>query len=299
MLHDLTRNWPTVAVDLFRLCLWLAILSAIFVPLERLFALHPGKVLRKGIGADLGYYFLSGMVASLLLSVPLGTLAWAAHQLVPWRLRMLVGHAPVVARFGLALLAGEIGYYWGHRLMHTVPLLWRFHAIHHSPEHIDFLVNSRAHPLDLTFSRLCTYVPIYALSLGEPSGMGGSSLPLAVALTGTVWTYFIHANVRWRFGVLEWIVSTPRYHHWHHALDPADRNYSSLLPMLDRIFGTLHLPAGRLPAGHVPAGLWPERYGIRGEVPEAWSEQLVLPLLGTFPLAQARNEPPLEISLKA
>ena len=32
-----------------------------------------------------------------------------------------------------ALVAGEIGYYWGHRLMHTVPLLWLFHAIHHSP----------------------------------------------------------------------------------------------------------------------------------------------------------------------
>jgi hypothetical protein len=114
--------------------------------------------------------------------------------------------------------------------------------------------------------------------------------------------------------VLEWIVSTPRYHHWHHALDPADRNYSSLLPMLDRIFGTLHLPAGHLPAGHLPAGhlpaghlpaghlpagLWPERYGIRGEVPDAWSEQLVLPLLGTFPLAQVRNDGPMESSLKA
>ena len=168
MLHDLTRNWPTVAVDLFRLCLWLAILSAIFVPLERLFALHPGKVLRKGIGADLGYYFLSGMVASLLLSVPLGTLAWAAHQLVPWRLRMLVGHAPVIARFGLALLAGEIGYYWGHRLSHEIPLLWRFHAIHHSAEEIDWLVNSRAHPFDIIFVRLCGFIPMYALGLAQP-----------------------------------------------------------------------------------------------------------------------------------
>ena len=85
--------------------------------------------------------------------------------------------------------------------------------------------------------------------------------------------------------MLEWIVSTPRFHHWHHAFDPADRNYSSLLPVLDRIFGTLHLPAAT----------WPARYGIRGQVPEAWSEQLVLPLLGAFPRPHVRNE----ISLKA
>ena len=45
---------------------WLALLTAIFVPLERLFALHPAKIMRKGIGADLGYYFLGGLVTALL-----------------------------------------------------------------------------------------------------------------------------------------------------------------------------------------------------------------------------------------
>ena len=46
---------------------WLTILVVIFVPLERLFAVHPQKVLRKGIGADLGYYFLSSLLPALLL----------------------------------------------------------------------------------------------------------------------------------------------------------------------------------------------------------------------------------------
>jgi hypothetical protein len=54
MLQTMTDNLPSFAVDLVRLSLWLAILTAIFVPIERLFALHPAKIPRKGIGADLG-----------------------------------------------------------------------------------------------------------------------------------------------------------------------------------------------------------------------------------------------------
>src|SRR5882757_8387158 len=134
MIESLTQNFPPFAVDLVRLCVWLAILTAIFVPLERLFALHPGKIFRKGIGADLGYYFVGGMVTSLLLSVPLGVLAWAAHRFVPDLVLNALSGASFWPRAFAAMVAGEIGYYWDHRLMHTVPLLWRFHAIHHSPE---------------------------------------------------------------------------------------------------------------------------------------------------------------------
>src|SRR6201996_8686475 len=61
----------------------LLILTAIFIPLERLFALHPRKIFRKGILTDLGYYFVTGIVPSILLSVPLAALAWAVHQAIP------------------------------------------------------------------------------------------------------------------------------------------------------------------------------------------------------------------------
>jgi sterol desaturase/sphingolipid hydroxylase (fatty acid hydroxylase superfamily) len=277
MFQSLTQHVPPFAVDLVRLCLWLAILTAVFVPLERMFALQPSKIWRKGIGTDLGYYFLGGTVSALLLSVPLGLLAWTAHRIVPYPIQTAFNGLSFWPRAFAALVIGEIGYYWGHRLMHTVPLLWRFHAIHHSPGHIDFLVNSRAHPIDLTFGRLCAFFPLVVLGLAQPGNAAGSIIPALVTLIGSAWAFFIHANVWWRLGPLEWVISTPRFHHWHHAMEPANRNYASMLPVLDLLFGTIHLPKQQ----------WPPCYGISGAVPDSWPEQLIRPLLGTFPIAPA------------
>ena len=65
-------------------------------------------------------------------------------------------------------MVGEVGYYWGHRWTHEVPFLWRFHSIDHSAEQIDRLVNTRAHPLDIVFVRVCSFVPMIALRLAQP-----------------------------------------------------------------------------------------------------------------------------------
>ena len=62
-------------------------------------------------------------------------------------------------------------------------------------------------------------------------------------LLGTIWGFFIHPNVGWRFGWLEWIVSTPHFHHRHYTQeDHIDRNYASMLSIMDVLFGTRYLP---------------------------------------------------------
>ena len=257
-------------ISLLRLCLWLAILVAVFVPLEHLFAARPKKVLRKGIFVDLAYYFLSSLLPALLLSVPVGLLAWAVHRAVPGPLLEATGALPLWAKVVAGFVAGEVGYYWGHRWSHEIPFLWDFHAIHHSAEEVDFLVNTRAHPLDMVFGRFCSLVPIYVLGLGGPSR---SEVPVLATLVGTTWGFFVHANIRWRFGPLEWLISTPAFHHWHHTRSaPLNRNYSSTLPWLDWIFGTFHLPKE-----------WPESYGIKAKMPERLAQQLLHPLFPPIP----------------
>ncbi len=267
-------------MDVVRLSLWLTILVVIFVPLERLFAAHPQKILRKGIGVDLGYYFLSGLLPAVLLSVPIGLLAWAVHHAVPADFLATTAALPLWARVLAGLVAGEVGYYWGHRLSHEIPFLWDFHSIHHSAEEIDFLVNTRAHPFDMVFGRFWGLVPIYVLGLAGPAGASGALVPMVVTLIGTVWGFFIHANLRWRLGPLEYLISTPVFHHWHHTRSgPINRNYSSTLPWLDRLFGTYYLPRNE----------WPEAYGIEAKLPDSLAGQLAYPLL-TGPPTPSRPE---------
>lgn len=169
-------------IDFLRASLWLVALVVIFVPLERLFAARPQKVLWKGIAVDLGYYFLSSLLPAIMLSAPIGLLAWVIRSFVPPAIHETTAGWPFWAR----VLAGEIGYYWGHRWCHEVPALWQFHSIHHSAEEGDFLVNTGAHPIDFVFGRFCSLVPIDVLGLGGPyGGAAGSQVPIVVILIGT------------------------------------------------------------------------------------------------------------------
>jgi sterol desaturase/sphingolipid hydroxylase (fatty acid hydroxylase superfamily) len=93
--------------------------------------------------------------------------------------------------------------------------------------------------------------------------------PLLVVLVSTAWGFFVHANLRWRFGPLEWLVATPAFHHWHHTYEqPHNKNYSSMLPWMDRVFGTYHMPKS----------LWPGRYGIEEPMESGLAGQLLQPL---------------------
>lgn len=57
LIQQLQEHFPPLAFDTFRLGVWLVLLVVVFVPLERLWARHPQKVLRRGFLTDLGYYF--------------------------------------------------------------------------------------------------------------------------------------------------------------------------------------------------------------------------------------------------
>ncbi len=267
LLSSLPPEIVRFVVDVLRLCLWLMLLIALFVPLERLFAQRPSKFLRPQIGNDLAYYFLSSLLPAALMSVPLAVLATLVQKVLPAVFHDSVHGLPLWLTISAGLIVADIGSYWGHRLSHEIGFLWRFHAIHHSAEHIDFLVNGRAHPIDMVVTRMSGLLPLYILGLGS-AGPAGSMLPIAITLIGTFMGFFLHANVRLRFGPLEWLVATPAFHHWHHSrTDHIDHNYAATFPWIDRMFGTLYLPE------HFPAD-----YGIQTPMPATLIGQLLSPM---------------------
>jgi sterol desaturase/sphingolipid hydroxylase (fatty acid hydroxylase superfamily) len=282
-METLRQYTSQFAVDFLRLCVWLILLLVIFVPLEKLAALHPRRVFRKAFSTDLAYYFVTSLLPKMVLVLPLTLAASASHALAPGGLYRFTATLPFGVRLMAGLLVGEVGYYWGHRLTHQIPFLWRFHAIHHSAEEIDWLVNTRAHPVDFVFTRLCGLVPMYVLGLAQPMGTSLDLVPVIVTLLGTLWGFFIHANIRWRFGWLEWLVALPAFHHWHHANNGPERsqNYASMFPFLDGCFGTLVLPAKD----------WPERYGIDSAMAPGLAGQLLEPLMGRESVASASSRP--------
>jgi len=263
--------WDAFCVPLwgrvFPLLVWLVGLTAVFVPLEMLFAVHPHSGPRRQWVVDLGYYFLNSLISATLVAIPLSVLTVTLRDLLPAAWLAGMAEWPLWVRLVAGLLVSETGYYWGHRISHQVPWLWRFHAIHHSAPQLDYLVNTRAHPLDMVFSRLCALVPLYGLGLGSPVQIAGSLVPIVISVLGTSWGFFVHANLKWRFGPLEWLISTPAFHHWHHTrTGPLDRNFSSTLPLLDLLFGTAYLPRE-----------FPADYGIDATLPETLVDQVLYP----------------------
>jgi len=256
-------------VDVARLTAWLVLLCLIFVPLERCFPERPQPILRQQFAVDLAWYFGNSLVTATLLASITAALTVALRGFVPTALATAVSGLPWWPRVLLILAVSEFGTYWGHRLTHEIPLLWRFHAIHHSAEQVDWLTNIRGHPVDVIFTRLCGFLPLCVLGLTRPgTGSEGITVPLIAMLT-TIWGYFIHANLKWRFGWLESLIATPAFHRWHHTSDAnRDHNYASTLPIYDRLFGTLHLPGKA----------WPLAYGIEGATRSGRTRQFLAPL---------------------
>jgi sterol desaturase/sphingolipid hydroxylase (fatty acid hydroxylase superfamily) len=268
MTDHLARHAAAFGVDVLRLSVRLVLLVCVFVPLERLFALHPAKIWRKQVGVDLAWYVINSLVPAAVIAVPLAVLARALNGVNPFGLYSAIAAWPKWVRLLAMMLVSDFGSYWAHRAFHAFPVLWRFHAVHHSAEELDWLVNSRAHPLDLIVTRLSGLSLCYVLGLAQAQGGALDPLVAAVAFFGMLWTFFIHANIRCRLGPLEWLISTPAFHHWHHTNDEhRDRNFAAIFPVFDRIFGTSWLPK-----------YWPPVYGIDEKLSPTLTGQLLDPL---------------------
>lgn len=169
---------------------------------------------------------------------------------------------PMALQVVLGLIIAEFGLYLAHRLAHEHLSLWRFHALHHSVERLWVINTGRFHIIDSLFKIALSQIPLYLL---------GAPLPVFLWI-GAV-TAFIglltHCNIDVRTGPLDWILSTPRLHRWHHSklLAEGNTNYGENLVIWDQILGTYYNPPR-------PSST---DIGITGKVADSFLAQLAQP----------------------
>lgn len=147
--------------------------------------------------------------------------------------------------------------YWAHRLFHTVPFLWRFHAIHHSATKITWSTTGRLHPINDIVNYAFGVLPAYLL--GFPIGM-------VLAMAPVLAWYAILAHADWNpsYGPLRRIFASPTFHRWHHthSNEGGNKNFSNIFALWDVLFGSYYLPAERRPEvfglddGRMPENFW-------------------------------------------
>ncbi len=238
----------------------LLFLALAFRPLEWAFPARSDQpFFRPAWWTDLVYFlgqyaFFTGMVLWFITRLGFGL-----DLMLPPAFRAAVAAQPWWLQAVEVVVLSDFCVYWGHRLQHRVDVLWRFHAIHHSAEHLDWLAAHREHPLDTVYT--ATMINLPALALGFPM----ETLVGLVTFRG-VWAIFIHANVRLPLGPLRVLIGSPELHHWHHDRDRDAGNYANLSPLMDRFFGTYHCPDHE-----------PEAFGLREPFPRSFLGQLAYP----------------------
>lgn len=141
-----------------------------------------------------------------------------------------------IAIVTLSVLLLDMLIYWQHRLFHTVPMLWRFHKMHHADSHVDTTTGLRFHPVEIAMSLGIKAAAV--VMLGVPAI---AIVIFEVALNG--FALFNHANIRlpqkWddRIGLL---LITQRLHRIHHsqAKNESNSNYGFSVSWWDRLFNS-------------------------------------------------------------
>lgn len=237
-------------------------LALVFRPLELVFPARAGqRFFRPDWFTDLCFFLGQYLLWSGLVLLGLSYVGQWVDGIVPHSIRTAIASQPFALQVLEVIILSDFFVYWGHRLQHRVGFLWRFHSVHHSSEHLDWLAAHREHPLDSIYTVGLINLP--ALILGFPI----ETLIGFITFRG-LWAIYIHSNVRLPLGPFAKILGSPQIHHWHHDRDRDAGNYANLSPLMDLLFGTYHCPDHE-----------PEAFGLAQPQRQSYIAHIVLPLL--------------------
>ncbi len=251
----------SLGLDWLILALLVSVVICVF--LEKVFPKYREQVIfRPEWQLDMVYFVVNHLLITVLLLISnyfvVSVFGWAINA----SFQAWVQALPTWVQVILLIVCADFVLYWTHRFFHEKPRLWKFHAVHHSVEHMDWLAGSRNHLVQTFADRCLVMVPLYLL------GTDKAALDIYVSFAA-IQAVLIHANFGVPFGPLKYLLVTPQFHHWHHSSQkPAiDTNYSVHTPLFDRLFGTYHMPDKH----------WPAHYGTTKPLPRSFWGQLWYP----------------------
>ncbi len=161
----------------------------------------------------------------------------------------------VVVLYTLSIfIVGDFTRYWLHRLLHTVPFLWKVHQVHHSAEVLNPLTFYRVHPVENILFGIR-----YALSVGVITGIFlyffGAGIGLIQIVGANLFVFMFgffganlrHSHIPLRYGnILEKIFISPYQHQLHHSKEFTHQNFGGALALWDWTFNTLHVEKTRV-----------------------------------------------------
>lgn len=234
----------------------------VFYPLEHFLPIHKDqKLFRAGWITDVMHYFISGIFIRLGIVAIIFIATQIGSNSIPAHVRSNIAALPIWFQILAITIIADFGFYIAHRLMHSLPWLWNFHAIHHSSMKMDWLAAYRVHPVDQVVVKGVSLIPIFVFGFSEVS--------IGLASLIYYWqSILIHSNSRIRVGIFKWLIATPEFHHWHHSnqAEARDKNFSGQLLLWDILFRTAYLP-----------GVMPSAYGVNDSVPKGYLNQLIYP----------------------
>jgi len=147
---------------------------------------------------------------------------------------------PVAVQVVMMLTAADFARYWLHRAFHRYDLMWRYHAVHHSPHRLYWLNVGRFHPFEKAVQYALDALPFALMGVGSEVLAGYF---VFYAVNG----FFQHSNCDVRLGPLNYVISGPELHRWHHSelIAESNNNYGNNLIIWDVLFGTRFLPSQR------------------------------------------------------
>jgi len=204
------------------------------------------------------YYFILANIVNIVFIVPLIFSAKNValntnkflHQNFGYFENTIFSYSQIILLYTICIFVfSDFTRYFLHRFLHTIPILWEFHKVHHSARVLTPITFYRIHPVENLLFGLR-----YSLSVGFVTGifiyLFGAKIDIYTFFGVNVFIFIFsifgsnlrHSHIAFAyFSFIEkWFIS-PKQHQIHHDKRHFNKNYGGYIAFWDRVFGTLAL----------------------------------------------------------